>query len=87
MLNQNNNQKDNNSGVEKLLKSVSNKLGKSPEELKDASQSGNVENLLSNLNPSDAQKIKKLLSDKDAANKILSTPQAQSLIKQLLGDK
>lgn len=87
MLNQNNNQQNNNQNVENLLKSVSSKLGKSPEELKNASQSGNMENLLNNLNPNDAQKIQKILSDKNAANKILSTPQAQSLIKQLLGDK
>ena len=63
---------ENNPNFENLLKSVSDKLGKSPEELKKAS---------------DAQKIQKILSDKNAANKILSTPQAQSLIKKLLGDK
>ena len=77
----------NNPKFENLLKSVSDKLGKSPEELKKASETGNVENLLGNLNPNDAQKIKKILADKNAANKILSTPQAQSLIKKLLGDK
>ena len=87
MSNQNNNQQDNNMNVDNLLKSVSNKLGKNPEDLKNASQSGKMENLLNNLNPNDAQKIQKILSDKNAANKILSTPQAQSLIKQLLGDK
>lgn len=76
-----------NENFENLLKSVSNKLGKSPEELKQASQSGDVSNLLGNLNPTDAQKIQKILSDKNVANKILSTPQAQSLIKKLLGDK
>lgn len=81
MLNQNNNKVDN------LLKSVSDKLGKSPKELKEASKSGNIQNLLSNLAPGDAQKIQKILSDKNAANKILSTPQAQSLLKQLMGDK
>lgn len=77
----------NNPKFENLLKSVSDKLGKSPEELKKASETGNVENLLGNLNPNDAQKIQKILADKNAANKILSTPQAQSLIKKLLGDK
>lgn len=76
-----------NENFENLLKSVSNKLGKSPEELKQASQSGDVSNLLGNLNPTDAQKIQKILSDKNVANKILSTPQAQNLIKKLLGDK
>lgn len=77
----------NNPKFENLLKSVSDKLGKSPKELKKASETGNVENLLGNLNPNDAQKIQKILADKNAANKILSTPQAQSLIKKLLGDK
>ena len=77
---------ENNPNFENLLKSVSDKLGKSPEELKKASETGNIENLLGNLRPNDAQKIQKILSDKNAANKILSTPQAQSLIKKLLGD-
>ena len=78
---------ENNPNFENLFKSVSDKLGKSPEELKKASETGNIENLLGNLRPNDAQKIQKILSDKNAANKILSTPQAQSLIKKLLGDK
>lgn len=78
---------ENNPNFENLLKSVSDKLGKSTEELKKASETGNIENLLGNLRPNDAQKIQKILSDKNAANKILSTPQAQSLIKKLLGDK
>lgn len=78
---------DNNYDVNKLLKSVSDKLGKSPEELKKATTSDNIENLLGGLNQNDAQKIKKILSDKDVANKILATPQAQNLIKKLLGDK
>ena len=82
MSNQNNNQ-----NFDNLLKSVGNKLGKNPEELKMASQSGNVKNLLSNLDPGQAQEIQKILSDKNAAEKILSTSEAQNLIKQLLGDK
>ncbi len=77
---------ENNRDFENLLKSVSNQLGKSPEELTQASQNGDIENLLGNLNPSDAQKIKKILSDKNMSNKILSTPQAQNLIKKLLGE-
>lgn len=77
---------ENNRDFENLLQSVANQLGKGPEELKQASQNGDIENLLGNLNPSDAQKIKKILSDKNMANKILSTPQAQSLIKKLLGE-
>lgn len=77
---------NNGRNLENLLNSVSEKLGKSPEELKKATQSGNIENLLGSLNQNDAQKIQKVLSDKNIANKLLASPQAQSLIKKLLGD-
>lgn len=78
---------ENNFNIENLLKSVSNKLGKTPEELKKASETGKVNDLLGSLRPTEAQKIQKVLSDKNAANKILSSSQAQNLIKKLLGDK
>lgn len=77
---------NNGRNLENLLNSVSEKLGKSPDELKKATQSGNIENLLGGLNQNDAQKIQKVLSDKNIANKLLASPQAQSLIKKLLGD-
>lgn len=77
---------NNGRNIDHLLKSVAEKLGKSPDELKTATQSGNIENLLGSLNTKDAQKIQKILSDKNIANKLLSSPQAQNLIKMLLGD-
>lgn len=85
MANENNNAK--NPNAESLLKSVANKLGKTPKELEKATKEGNIENLLGNLKQEDAQKIKKILSDKGMANKILATPQAQKLIQKLLGEK
>lgn len=81
MLDQNNGR-----GIDNLLNSLSAKLGKSPEEMKKAAQSGSIENLLGSLNRNDAQKIQNVLADKNVANKLLSSPQAQSLIKKLLGD-
>lgn len=77
---------NNGRNLENLLNSVSEKLGKSPEELKKATKNGSLENLLGGLNQNDAQKIQKVLSDKNIANKLLASPQAQSLIKKLLGD-
>ncbi len=85
MANENNKAK--NSSAESLLKSVANKLGKSPKELEKATKEENIENLLGSLKEDDAQKIKKILSDKSMANKILATPQAQKLIQKLLGEK
>lgn len=78
---------ENSKNIENLLNTVSNRLGKSPEELQKATQSGDISSILSNLNSKDAEKIQNVLSDKDAANKLLSSPQAQSLIKKMLGDK
>lgn len=82
-----NNNKQNNNQVENLLNSVSKQLGASPEELKSAAQTNDFSSVLENLNPKDAQKLQKVLSDKNAADKLLATPQAQQLLKILLGEK
>ncbi len=82
-----NNNKQNNNQVENLLNSVSKQLGTSPEELKSAAQTNNFSNVFENLNPKDAHNLQKVLSDKDAADKLLATPQAQQLLKILLGEK
>ena len=85
MANENDNAKNQN--AENLIKSVANKLGKSSKELEKAAKEGNIENLLGTLKQGEVQKIKKILSDKSVANKILATPQAQKLIQKLLGEK
>ncbi len=73
--------------INNLLNSVSQKLGKSSEEVKRAAENKDISSLLSKMDSKDAQKIQKVLSDKSATEKILSSPQAQALIKKLLGDK
>lgn len=77
---------ENNQSIENLLNAVASRLGKSPEELQKAAQSGDISSILSNLNSKDSEKIQNVLSNKDAANSLLSSPQAQSLIKKMLGD-
>lgn len=78
---------ENNKQVETLLNKVSSHLGKTPEELKQAAINGNVNNILGNLDKNESEKIQKILTDKNLSSKLLSTPQAQKLIKDLLGDK
>lgn len=73
--------------VENLIKMVSSHLGKKPSELESSVKQGKVAETLTNLKPEDAQKIQKILSDKNATSKILSTPQAQQMMKKILGDK
>lgn len=70
-----------------LLGILSEQLGSNPQKLKKDVQSGNINEIVKNLNPKDAEKIKKVLSDKNAASGILSMPKAKKLLKDLLGDK
>lgn len=73
--------------LEEMLKKASQKLGTKPEELKNVAKNGNINNLLNNLGPEQSEKVKKILSDKKAASKLLSTPKAKELLKKFLGGK
>lgn len=44
-----------------------------------------LNSLLQQLSPSDEAKLQQILNDKDAQKKMLSTPQAQELMRQLFG--
>ena len=77
----------NNDELEALLKLAAQRLGTNPNTLKDKAQSGELSKLLGNMSSSDAAKLQQVLSDKDAANKLLSTPQAQMLLQKLMGGK
>lgn len=52
-----------------------------------ADQQQMLNNLLKSLSPADAEKLNKILNDKEATNKILSTPQAQQLLHKFTGGK
>jgi hypothetical protein len=75
-----------NKKVNKLLGEVSKKYGISKEQLESAAQSGNIENLLKNTNPSQSKQIESVLSDPEKAKKLLQSPQAQALMKLLGGE-
>lgn len=79
MLNQNQ--------LEALLSRAANQLGTTPDTLKQAAQSGELEKIVGGMNTNDAEAFKRVLSDKDAANKLLSSAQAQTLIQMLLNSK
>lgn len=53
------------------------------EEIKKAVQNGNLNKALSQLTPEQSKQVQKLLSDEATAKKLLSTPQAQALIRRL----
>ena len=55
------------------------------DELKKAVQSGNVDGYMSkNLPPNKKKKIKQVLSDKNATEKILNKPEAKALMQKFM---
>lgn len=46
-----------------------------------------VKKMFDNLSPEQQKKIEKIISDKSETEKILSSPQAQAIIKKLMGEK
>lgn len=79
--------KDNNENMQNLINTASQRLGTTPEDLKKAGQQGNVQNLLNQLDGEQAKKVQQILNDKEASQKLLNTPQAQALLKKLMGGK
>lgn len=69
--------------LDRLVDTASKHLNTSPEELKNAAQNGNMQKLFSQMTPAQAQQLQKILSDENAAKKLLSTPQAQALLRGL----
>lgn len=70
-----------------MLNMVSKKSGKSPEELLQALDSGNVEDALNSLCPNDAKKVQKVLNSPNVANQILSSPEAQEILRKISGQE
>lgn len=78
---------NNNNNLDILLNKVSKYLGKTPQEVKLAAKTGNTSDILSNLSKNDAEHIKKIITDKNLTEKLLSTKEAQRLVKDVFGGK
>ncbi len=64
--------------LEALLKLTSQRLGTTPEALKQAAQNGDLSKM---LGQNESAAMQKVLNDPDAAKKLLSSPQAQKLFQ------
>lgn len=72
--------------LNEILKSLSQKLNTTPENLKSAVEQGNLQDITKTMDSSQAEKLNKVLSDPNMAQKLMSTPQAQELMKKLMGN-
>lgn len=71
------------SDLETMLQIIAQRLGTSPEELKESAKNGQLSALLNQMSPADVQNLQRVLKDQEAARKILESPQAQDLWKKL----
>lgn len=73
--------------VDEMLNLASQKLGTDKEKLRKFIDNGMVEKLVNGLKPNEAKRLQQILSDRAMAEQLLSTPQAQQLLKKLLEGK
>ena len=76
-----------NSKLEALLKITAQRLGSTPEALKAAAQNGSLSQMLGGAGQEESAAMQKVLSDPEAAKKLLASPQAQALLKMIQGGK
>ncbi len=70
--------------LNEVIGSVSNKIG-DVDSLKKAAKSGDIEGVMKVLTPEQAEMFKKVIGNKEEAQKLLSSPQAIALMKALSG--
>ncbi|MBQ9673609.1 MAG: hypothetical protein IJV39_03180 [Ruminococcus sp.] len=75
----------NNSEINNLVNGLSQRLNTSPEQIIDSLENGNLNSIVNKMNSNQAEKLQKILDDPEKSKKILNTPQAQAIIKKLMG--
>lgn len=69
-----------------LLKNNSSGQNISAEQVQNMAQQDSPNEILKNLDPQNAQKVKEILNNPKEMEKIMNSPQAQSLLKKLRGN-
>jgi len=77
----------NNDEMNRIMQNAK-KKGIDVNKMKEAANNGNLDDFINkNLSADATKQLKNVLSNKEAAEKLLSTPQAKELMKKLMGDK
>lgn len=81
------NKKVNSEHLNSLINAAAKSAGADADVMKSAVESGDLNGLLGAIRPEDSEKVQKILSDKGAVKNLLSTPEAQEIMKKLMGGK
>lgn len=71
------------SNMDKLLSAASEKLGTTPEKLKEALEKGNMNEAVANMSEQDKARLNSLLKNKELMEKLMNSKQAQEIKKNL----
>lgn len=78
----------NNNDMNKFMANAQKKTGIDINKMKQAAEGGNLDDFINrNLSADASKKLKNVLTDKSAAEKLLSTPEAKELMKKLMEGK
>lgn len=78
----------NNNDLNKMMKNAQQKTGIDMQKMKQAADNGKLDDFINkNLSADATKQLKNVLSNKEAAEKLLSTPQAKELMKKLMEGK
>lgn len=72
--------------IDRIVNNLTQKFNSNPKQASSVPSESEVNNILKELDPQQANKIKSILKDPETTKKLLQTPQAQALIKKF-GDK
>ena len=70
-----------------MLQLAAQRLNTTPEALRAAAENGSLQNITGQADSPEARELKKVLSDPEAARKLLSSPAAQKLLDALRSQK
>lgn len=82
-----NNQNLDSKKLDELLGIAGRKLGADPQKLKSQLEQGAFDDVIKNLNSKQSNQLGQLLNNPKALEMMLSTPQAQKLLRDLMGGK
>lgn len=77
--------KPNSEQIQNLMKELNKSTGISGKDIHSA-EKGQLDGIMSKLNPTQAEQLKKVLTDRQSAEKLFSSPQAQELLKKFMNN-
>ena len=74
-----------NAQIERMLQALSQRLDMPAGDIRSALEGGSMHKLISKMDKKQSDQIEAILNDEEQAKRLLSTPQAQAIMKKLIG--